>query len=199
MSQMEDKEKKDVYRPTSAAIEEEIRFRKRRKSFWRILATTLFTLMCVAAAAILLATQFFPTLKIYGSSMLPALQEGEVAVSVKSSSFKTGDVVAFYYNNKLLVKRVICGPGDWFNMQEDGTVYVNGNRLDEPYIEELNFGQCDLELPYQVPEEHYFLMGDQRESSVDSRLSQVGCISREQIVGRIVFCVWPLGSIRAVS
>ena len=155
--------------------------------------------MCVAAAAILLATQFFPTLKIYGSSMLPALKEGEIAVSVKGSSFETGDVVAFYYNNKLLVKRVICGPGDWFNMQADGTIYVNGNRLEEPYIVEPSFGQCDLELPYQVPEGHYFLMGDERESSVDSRLSQVGCISVDQIVGKIVFCVWPPASIRKVE
>lgn len=192
-------ETKAAYRPSSEQIREEIRFRKRRRSFWRILSTTIFTLMCVAAAAILLATQLFPTLRIYGSSMNPVLQEGEIALSVRGSSFKAGDVIAFYYNNKLLVKRVICGPGDWFNMQEDGTVFVNGNPLAEPYLAEKSYGQCDLELPYQVPEGQYFVMGDQRESSVDSRLSQVGCVPIEQIVGKIVFCVWPLGSLRSIS
>ncbi len=188
-----------AYRPSSEEIREEISFQKRRTSFWRILTTTIFTLMCVAAAAILLATQLFPTLRIYGSSMNPVLREGEIALSVKGSSFSPGDVVAFYYNNKLLVKRVICGPGDWFNLQADGTVYVNGNPLKEPYLTEKSFGQCDLELPYQVPEGQYFVMGDQRESSVDSRLTQVGCVPLEQIVGKIVFCVWPPGSIRRVA
>ncbi len=192
-------DQKKIYRPSAQEIREEIRLRDQKRKLWSVLWSTIFTMMCVAAAAIILATQFFPTLKIYGNSMTPVLEEGEIAFSVKSSSFRSGDVIAFYYNNKLLVKRVIRGPGDWFNLQEDGTVYVNGIKLDEPYIEKLSFGQCDLELPYQVPDEHYFVMGDQRESSVDSRLSQVGCVASEQIVGRIVFCVWPFDKIHKIG
>ncbi len=186
-------------RPGTEQIQQEIQRRKRKRSLRRVLSSTVFTLLSVVAVTILLATQLFPTLSIYGSSMSPVLEEGEIALSVKSSSFEQGDVIAFYYNNKLLVKRVICGPGDWFNMQEDGTVYVNGVKLDEPYIETLSFGQCDLELPFQVPDENYFVMGDQRESSVDSRMSQLGCVAREQILGRIVLCVWPLDRIHVVK
>ena len=156
-------------------------------------------MLSVAAVAILIATQLLPTLRIFGSSMSPTLEEGEIVVAVKTSKFKTGDIAAFYYNNKLLVKRVICGPGEWFNLQEDGTVYVNGIRLEEPYLTEKHMGSCDLELPYQVPEQQYFMIGDDRESSVDSRLKQVGCIPEEQIVGKIFFRIWPLSAFGKVS
>ena len=142
--------------------------------------------------AVLVATLWTPVLQIYGSSMTPTLNEGQFVVSLKGAKFRQGDLVSFYIGNKLLVKRVIAVPGDWVNITEDGTVYVNDNRLEEPYVDELAFGQCDLELPYQVPESSYFLMGDHRESSVDSRSSAVGAVAHEQIVGKIVFCVWPL-------
>ena len=141
---------------------------------------------------ILLATLFFPVLKIYGNSMSPTLDEGQIVVALKGSSFDTGDIIAFYYNNKILVKRVICGAGDWVNIYEDGSVLVNGSLLDESYLSEAAYGACDLELPYQVPEGQIFVMGDQRLSSIDSRSSIVGCVSQEQIVGRIVLCIWPL-------
>jgi len=187
------------YRPSTGEISQELAQRSRQKNTRRVLRSTVFVLLIVAAAAILLATQLLPTLKIYGASMAPTLEEGQLVTAVRGSEYRTGDVIAFYYNNKLLVKRVIAGPGEWFNLQPDGTVYVNGVRLEEPYLEERSFGSCDLTLPYQVPEEHYFVLGDQRESSVDSRLSQVGCIPREQIVGRIVFCIYPLDRFGPVS
>ena len=196
---MRERKQTEHKRPNTGQIEQEIQRRKRKRSLRRVLSSTVFTLLSVVAVAILLATQLFPTLSIYGSSMNPVLEEGEIAVSVKGSTFETGDIIAFYYNNKLLVKRVICGPGDWFNMQEDGTVFVNGVKLEEPYIEELSFGQCDLELPFQVPDENYFVMGDQRESSVDSRMRQLGCVPKEQILGRIVLCVWPLDHIHVIK
>lgn len=182
-------------RPTVEQLDREIRRRKRSLQTRRVLRSTLYSLLTVAAAAVLVSTLFFPALKIFGNSMVPTLHEGEIVVCRKNSGFRTGDVVAFYYNNKILVKRVICGPGDWFTMKEDGTVIVNGKVLDEPYVTENGFGPCDLELPFQVPDGQFFVMGDQRASSVDSRMSQVGCVTQEQIVGQIVLCIWPLENI----
>jgi signal peptidase I len=145
----------------------------------------------VAAVAVLAATLWMPVLQIYGNSMTPTLKEGQIVVSLKGSNLEQGDLVAFYVGNKLLVKRVIAESGEWFDITEEGVVFVNGKELDEPYLQEKAFGECDIELPYQVPESRYFLMGDHRTSSVDSRSSVIGCIDKEQIVGKIVFCVWP--------
>ena len=160
-----------------------------------VLKSTIFMLVVVAAIAVLVATTWLPVLQIYGSSMTPTLNEGEVVVSVKGSSFKQGDLIAFYYGNKILVKRCIATPGQWVDIDEDGNVYVDGKRLKEPYVKEKAFGDCDIKLPYQVPEDRYFCMGDHRETSVDSRNSSVGCISKEQIIGRIFFRIWPLNDL----
>jgi signal peptidase I len=186
-------------RPSADEIADELHQRQRRRRTWRVVGSTIGGLLTVAAIVVLLATFLFPTLRIYGTSMTPTLREGEVVVSVKTPVYQTGEVIAFYYNNKILVKRVICGPGEWFNMQEDGSVYVNGTKLDEPYVSEEGFGSCDLDLPYQVPEDQYFVMGDQRISSIDSRMSQVGCVPVDRIVGRIILRVWPLDSISAIE
>ena len=152
----------------------------------------MYTLITVAAAAVLVATLLLPVLRIYGTSMTPTLDNGQIVVSVKTGELEPGDVVAFYYNNKILIKRVICGSGDWVDIQQDGTVLVNGQVLDEPYLTEKALGTCDIELPYQVPDGRVFVMGDHRETSVDSRSTSVGCVAQEQIVGRIFFRVWPL-------
>lgn len=160
--------------------------------YGRVLRSTIYTLIVVAAFAVLVATLWMPVLQIYGSSMSPTLEEGQIVVSVKGSEFKQGDLVAFYIGNKLLVKRVIAGPADMVVIESDGTTFVNEEKLDEPYLSEKAFGECDLEFPYQVPDSRYFLMGDHRATSVDSRSSVVGCVAEEQIVGKIVFCVWPL-------
>lgn len=160
-----------------------------------VLKSTIFMLVVVAAIAVLVATTWLPVLQIYGSSMTPTLNEGEVVVSVKGSSFEQGDLIAFYYGNKILVKRCIATPGQWVDIDEDGNVYIDGKRLNEPYVKEKAFGDCDIKLPYQVPEDRYFCMGDHRETSVDSRNSSVGCISEEQIIGRIFFRIWPLNDL----
>lgn len=167
--------------------------RERYRSRYRVTFVSTFnTLVVVAAFAILVATLWMPVLQIYGNSMSPTLEEGQVVVSVKNADFETGDLVAFYLGNKLLVKRVIAGPGEIIDMKEDGTVFVDGKELNEPYISEKSVGECDIIFPYQIPESRYFLMGDHRATSIDSRSEIVGCVSDEQIVGKIVFCVWPM-------
>lgn len=185
--------------PNSAEVEQELKRERYRARYRRTLKSTVFALITAAAAAVLVATLWLPVLQIFGSSMTPTLQEGEIVVSVKVNEMKPGDIVAFYYGNKVLIKRYIAGPGSWVDIQEDGTVLVDGNVLDEPYLDEKAFGICDLELPYQVPDDTYFLMGDHRETSVDSRHSSVGCISEEQIVGKIVYRVWPMSALGVVK
>ena len=178
--------------PTTEQIEKE-RARLRHKSrYSRTLRSTIAILVVVAAAAVLVATLWMPVLRIYGSSMAPTLEDGQIVISLKTTDFKTGDIAAFYYGNKLLIKRYIAGASDWVYIDEDGTVSVNSIELDEPYIAEKAFGQTNIELPYQVPDKRYFLMGDNRESSVDSRNTAVGCASDDQIVGKVVYCIWPL-------
>lgn len=183
---------KETQLPSSQEVEQELKREQYRIRYKRTLVSTVFALVTAAAAAVLVAALWLPVLEIFGSSMTPTLGEGQYVVAVKDETPQTGDIIAFYYGNKVLVKRCIAGPGNWVDIQEDGTVTVNGVALDEPYLTEKHFGICDLELPYQVPEGTFFLMGDERETSVDSRHSSVGCISADQIVGKIIYRVWPL-------
>ena len=184
--------------PTLAQLEAELARERDRSRVGRIMRNTVYALLAVAAAAALVATMWLPVLQITGTSMEPVLQEGDVVVAAKGSAFGTGDVVALYYGSRILVKRVIAAPGDWVDIADDGTVRVNGATLDEPYISEKSLGKCDIEMPYQVPDGRYFVMGDHRATSVDSRSSSVGCIATEDVVGKVAARVWPLGSIGLV-
>lgn len=176
-------------------LRQELRRVKYNNKFAATLFNTVGTLVVVAAAAILVANLWLPILKVTGTSMSPTLQEGQVLMASKGHDFKTGDVIAFYYNNKILVKRVIAMPGDWVNISDDGTVYVNDIAIDEPYLKEKALGDCNIELPYQVPESKIFVMGDNRSVSLDSRNTAIGCVSEEQVVGKITFAIWPLSKI----
>ncbi|MBE6967141.1 MAG: signal peptidase I [Ruminococcaceae bacterium] len=183
--------------PTSQQLEEELSRAKYRRRYRSILRSTVYTLITVAAIAVLVATLLMPVLQIYGSSMSPTLADRDIVLSIKKSEFNSGDVVAFYYNNKILVKRVIAKSGEWVNVTPEGDVYVGKTvddmkLLDEPYLEAKAMGDCNIEFPYQVPESRVFVMGDHRDISVDSRNTAVGCVAEEQLVGKLVFRVWPL-------
>ena len=190
---------KPVDLPTTEQIEQERSRLRYQRRYSRTLKSTVAILIVVAAAAILVATLWMPVLRIYGTSMVPTLEDGQIVVSVKSSSFEPGDIVAFYHGNKLLIKRFIAGPADWVDIDADGNVSVNGTVLDEPYIAEKAYGETNITLPYQVPDNRYFLMGDNRDVSVDSRNTAVGCVSDEQIVGKVVFRIWPLSQFGPVQ
>jgi signal peptidase I len=172
-------------------FESELKRVRYRYRYEQVLRSTIYLLLVAAAIAILVVTLWMPVIEIYGKSMTPTLVNGEIVVLVKTSKYKTGDIIAFYYNNKILVKRVIAQSGDWIDITKDGDVVVNGKKIDEPYVSEKSLGECDIKLPYQVPDERVFVMGDHRSVSVDSRSSQIGCIADEQVVGRITFRVWP--------
>jgi signal peptidase I len=181
-----------THRPSAEQLEAELNRVRYRSSYRTVLKSTIYTLITVAAIAVLVATLWLPVLQTYGSSMTPTLQNGEIIFSLKSAEMNRGEIIAFYYNNKILVKRVIAGPGDWVDLKQDGTVYVNGELLSEPYIAEKSFGESDITYPYQVPDGKIFVMGDHRATSVDSRHTAVGCVAEEQIVGKIIFRIWPL-------
>lgn len=182
--------------PSSEMLQAELDKENYRNRFFNTFRSTVFGLITVAAMAILVAVLFLPVLHIYGQSMNGTLDNGDIVLSVKSSEMDTGEIVAFYYNNNILVKRVIANSGDWVDIDKDGNVYVNQKLIDEPYLREPKaYGETDIELPYQVPENKVFVMGDNRAVSIDSRNTSVGCVDQEQVVGHIVFRVWPLTKI----
>ena len=190
------REKKEVSLPTKKQVETERKRHRRQKAYNKALGGTVYVLTIVAAVAVLIATLILPVLQIEGTSMEPSLSNSDIVLLTKTTRFNREDLCGFTWNNKLLIKRVIGIPGDWIEMDADGNIYLNGEKLDEPYVQQKALGECDLEFPFQVPQEQYFVVGDMRESSIDSRNTLIGCIPKEQIVGKVFFRVWPFKSIR---
>lgn len=184
--------------PTAEQLDSEVKQVRYHKDFVKVLKNTVSSLIVVASVAVLVAMLLLPVLRVTGSSMSPTLKNDELVICSKRSNFKSGDMVAFYYNNKILLKRVIGIEGDIIDIKEDGTVYVNGTELDESYVNEKSLGICDIKLPYQVPDNRIFVMGDNRSVSVDSRSTTVGCIADEYVIGRVIFRLWPFKNIGTV-
>ena len=182
--------------PTKQQVETERKRYRRQKAYNKALGGTIYVLTMVAAIAALIATLVLPVLQIEGKSMEPTLINGDIVLLTKTTNFNRGELCGFSWNNKLLIKRVIGIPGDWIEMDTDGTIYLNAQKLDEPYATQLSIGECDLEFPYQVPQEQYFVLGDLRESSIDSRNTLIGCVKKDQIIGKVFFRIWPFKTIR---
>ena len=191
--------RKELGIPSVDQLEKELRRERHRRNYRATLRSTVSALVIVAAVAVLVSMLWLPVLQVVGESMTPSLFEGEIIVAPKGARFNKGDVIAFYYNNKILVKRVIANAGEWVNIDQDGNVFINDTPLDEPYVSEKAFGDCNITLPYQVPDGKIFVMGDHRATSSDSRNTAVGCVSEEQIVGRVMLRVWPLNKIGMVE
>ncbi len=185
--------------PQLDALQKELKRERYKRRFRRLLRSTVNALIVVAAVAALIATLILPVLQIAGTSMEPSLNDGDIVLLVKKNDLQTGDLCAFYFSNKILIKRVIATPGDYIWIESDGTVYLNGEPLDEPYVSQKALGECDVEFPYQVPENSYFVMGDKRETSIDSRSSVIGCIAEDQIVGKIFCKFWPLSEFEFID
>ena len=184
---------------TVEQLEKELRRERHQRTYRSTLWSTVSVLLIVAAIAVLVSMLWIPVLQIVGESMTPSLYEGEIIVAPKGSAFGKGDVIAFYYNNKILVKRVIASAGEWVNIDEDGNVFINDVPLDEPYVSEKALGDCNISLPYQVPDGKIFVMGDHRATSSDSRNTAVGCVAEEQIVGKVILRVWPFDKFGLIS
>ena len=184
--------------PDLSLLEAELEREQYKNSFGQVLKSTVFSLLVVAAVSVLIAVLLLPVLQISGTSMTESLQDEDIVVALNSKKYKTGDIIAFYYNNNILVKRVIAAAGDWVNIDTDGNVYVNDELLDEPYISEKTLGDCNIALPYQVPDGRCFVMGDHRATSIDSRNTAVGCVSNDMVIGKILVRVWPLSGLGIV-
>lgn len=196
---LESDARREPVKLSTAALEQEVRRSKEIKQRTSMARGVIVSLLCAVAVAVVLTIYFFPALALHGQSMEPTFEAGDLVLSSKVSDLKRGDLLAFSYDNEIMVKRIVAIGGDIVGMDENGVVSVNGEALDEPYVKSLTLGQCDIEFPFRVPDGKYFVLGDNREMSVDSRSKEIGTVAESQVVGRLVFRLWPLGSFGFVS
>ncbi|WP_251206576.1 signal peptidase I [Acetatifactor aquisgranensis] len=194
----EEKEKKQAL-PDLSLLEAELERERYKNRYGRVLRSTVFSLIVVAAVAVLIAVLLLPVLQISGTSMTDSLQDKDIVVALNSNRYQKGDIIAFYYNNNILIKRVIASAGEWVDIDADGNVYVNDELLDEPYVTDKALGDCNITLPYQVPDGRCFVMGDHRATSIDSRNTAVGCVSNDMVIGKILVRVWPMSGFGLVD
>ncbi len=181
-------------KPTIDELKKELKRVNNKREYKRVLRNSIFVVVVVAALAVLISSFYVTVLKVTGDSMTPTLETGEIVIAQNSGTFEPGDLIAFYYNNKVLVKRVLGSPGDWINIDDDGLVSINGVAIEEDYVTDKSLEPTDLTFPYQVPENRFFVLGDHRNVSIDSRSTVVGCVTREQLIGKVVFRVFPFKS-----
>ena len=179
-------------RPTTQEFKKEYSRLRKKQEFHQGLGRVIRILVVVAAISIIIATVFFSIMQVRGSSMSPTMEENEIIIVNRYSDVKKGDLIAFYYNNKVLLKRVIGISGDMVDMDDEGNVYVNNEKIEEEYLEEKDYGTPDITFPYQVPDGRYFVMGDHRSVSIDSRYQIIGTVSSEQLIGKVKFRIWPI-------
>jgi signal peptidase I len=185
---------KQFEKPSIEQLKAELKRENSKKEYRKVLRNTLIVVVVVAALAVLVSSFFITVLRVTGESMTPTLQTGEIVIAQNSSTFDAGDLIAFYYNNKVLVKRVLGSPGDWIDIDSEGNVSVNGSLIQEDYVSDKSLEPTDISFPYQVPENRYFVLGDHRQASIDSRSNAVGCVTKEQLIGKIVFRIYPFGA-----
>lgn len=183
-------------RPTLEQIEKELVRRDRVSGIFRSFKVIIIVLVVVVAIAAIITTLWLPLLKVSGNSMTPTLEQDDVVAVIKQKQYKCGEMIAFYYNNKILIKRVIAGEGSVIDIDKDGNIYVDDDMLDEPYVKDKALGNCDIELPYQVPEHSWFVLGDDRSVSIDSRSTTIGCIDNENVLGRVFIRIYPFNKIK---
>lgn len=197
--EMDYNERDDIEIPSIEELEDELARERKRRAQSKVLRIIIGILFAVIAAAVAVVILVLPIYEISGSAMAHTLNNGDIVAAIKTNVFYNGDIIAYNFDDDIQIKRVIGRSGDKIDIDSSGHIFVNGAQLDEPYVEEFDLGDCDIEFPFDVPLDQNFVVGDHRDVSVDSRNTAVGCIKDEDVIGKIVFRIWPINAIGTVK